>query len=626
MRRGVVLHAGNTRRRDAATPRATSHVRNAVALALAAALLTLCSPTTAAANALPSDRPSPEQTLAAYRQVESWVRAWQPPNADAAADDADATDAFPDGVVGAMVALRFNGRVVGRGAVIDDAIAPAEALALATVEAMRAAAASTPAGVRAEEVSERLAIDVQLAYDLRPLLGRTFAAVGAQVDPGRQGVAARSGESYGAVYPATMLTTGLTPERAVGVAATRAGLPPLELDQLRSEHNVRVYLFDVTHIAQPRAGAGPTFLTRGGRTQQTAGVTLAGVATAADRAAAHLLARRWPGDEAIAFMGDYLPASGQFEPLVAPPLEQALATLALARYAGSPGISASLGASAADAAWRALDSLRTAAPGETDTLADPIAAGAWLAAYAELRASPSPEPPIGLSSERLDAFAARAVDLALAAVDAERPLLPAPGRAIIALGLARAAAFQDDRADALTLAARTHVRRLFREAGPGSIVALMPWLLLAELAARDEADDVPSAEALDQLRELVGRHTITRTDAGPEAADLVGGIVFTRGRTPLPTWQSLKPIATLAIMLRDPRLTPADDRPRAFAELIPLLRFTMQLQADDAAGHMYANPDRAAGGFRAALWDQTMPLDTHALGLLALTEALRAAE
>ncbi len=92
----------------------------------------------------------------------------------------------------------------------------------------------------------------------------------------------------------------------------------------------------------------------------------------------------------------------------------------------------------------------------------------------------------------------------------------------------------------------------------------------------------------------------------------------------MPTWQSARPLAFVATMLGDPRLTDSGEVVKEQARLLPSLRFLKQLDADGAAGQMFLTPDRARGGIRAAVWDQRQPADATSLTLLTVCEALRA--
>jgi hypothetical protein len=125
------------------------------------------------------------------------------------------------------------------------------------------------------------------------------------------------------------------------------------------------------------------------------------------------------------------------------------------------------------------------------------------------------------------------------------------------------------------------------------------------------------------MRSTMWRFQMTPMDAGPDNADLVGGIVFPSAQNPLPSWQSSRPAAVIATMLADGRLTEPGEVPAELAHLLGLTRFLRQLAADEATGHMYADPARAAWGVRRALWDQRMPADATAMTLLSVTETLR---
>jgi hypothetical protein len=103
----------------------------------------------------------------------------------------------------------------------------------------------------------------------------------------------------------------------------------------------------------------------------------------------------------------------------------------------------------------------------------------------------------------------------------------------------------------------------------------------------------------------------------------VAGIVFTASRNPLPTWHSARPIAFMATMLGDDRLTGGDEFARELNQLLGSLRFLRQLSAGEAEGHMYRSPRRAMWGVRASVWDQRMPPEATALTLLTVCETVR---
>ena len=169
------------------------------------------------------------------------------------------------------------------------------------------------------------------------------------------------------------------------------------------------------------------------------------------------------------------------------------------------------------------------------------------------------------------------------------------------------------------------VRALLRETPPGEAVSLLPWIGWAELDLAGDAADIPSEIALRDVRSMVWRHQLQPADVGEDGRDLVGGVVFTRGRAPLPSWQTMRPLAFLATMFGDDRLTDAADVPDEATRPLASLRFVMQLAVGDAEMHMFRDRARALGGVRLAPWDQRQTLEASSLALLTLSEAIHAA-
>ena len=180
--------------------------------------------------------------------------------------------------------------------------------------------------------------------------------------------------------------------------------------------------------------------------------------------------------------------------------------------------------------------------------------------------------------------------------------------------------------DETTRRARAAVRSLLRETQPGMLIGLTPWVGWAELALLDEGEPVPSSIALREMRDLLWRHQVTFADAGEDSPDFVGGIVFTASRSPLPNWQAARPLALVATMLADPRLTDEREVGAELARLSLSLRFLLQLTVDDALMHMFRVRERAYGGVRTSPWDQRLQFDASVMTLLAIDETLRASE
>jgi hypothetical protein len=141
---------------------------------------------------------------------------------------------------------------------------------------------------------------------------------------------------------------------------------------------------------------------------------------------------------------------------------------------------------------------------------------------------------------------------------------------------------------------------------------------------------VKSASALVSLRETVLDHQLRRGDLLEIDRDLLGGIVLTGADSPLPTWQSLRPMGLLASMLGDESLTPGTIRSGEVSgqmlRMLEMLRFVRQLSAGEAVTHMYTDPGLSIGGVRASLWDQQMPLTASSLALVTVCETLESME
>ena len=175
------------------------------------------------------------------------------------------------------------------------------------------------------------------------------------------------------------------------------------------------------------------------------------------------------------------------------------------------------------------------------------------------------------------------------------------------------------------------IRRAFRDTPESALLSLMPDLAWADLALAGQTGiDPPSGPALRVLRTRLLDLQLNNADLAEADRDLAGGFVLDAGGSPLPTWQSTRPVAFLGTMLGEPSLTRGT---MASGEVVPnlielseSLRFVAQLTAEERIAHLYADPTVALGGVRASLWDQSMPLTASALGLLAVTESLESLE
>lgn len=559
--------------------------------------------------------PAAADSMAAWHAIEPWIRDWTVPAQPASLD--------PEGSTGAAVTLRLGGRILGRSSRMgDDGLCVWNAVRDAWLEAdgnLPFENDALRAGL-ARDAARAVTIDLELAGTLTPILGESESAIVATISPGYHGVAGRLGASLVGVFPGVMLTAGAPPAEGVRIAAGRLGLPPLAMGELVTKRGLTLYRFPTRHLAQTGPGAEPEFLYRGGRIVPLGDVTLARLRRAADECADQLIARRWKGPEAHGLLGDYDPVLDSYEPSIAPPLAQGLAAFALAKYASIEGAPAVRTRRAAEMARLLLSDLTRVTAEEADPLASALDAAAWLVA-ADALATVSPDAAGALPVD----FAAGARERVNACFENGAWTSDAPdsGRGLLALAMAvsalREGSTPEERSNA-----REAVRRLFRDTERARLVGELPWLGWAELALVEPGEPVPAAAALSEVRDLAQAFRVKEADAGPEFADMVGGVLFARSTTPLPTAQTLRPLAFLATMLADERLTPRDRRGAETGELLPSYRFVLQLIPGAEESAMYRDPTRSEGGVRRAAWDQHQPVEATAMGLVCLSELLRA--
>lgn len=582
-----------------------------VALLAASLLLGPSSPAQTDAPTLPS----PADALDAFNAVQAFVREWRAPEPAALRD--------PPGTHGACVTLRLAGKALGSAGVMSSA---GDSVALATRAALQEAAARAPVerdALREERIADlasAVTIDLQLAGRPTPLLGETFDEAAAQLSPGLEGVAARAPDGFVPVFPGEQLAANISPAQAIRAAASEAGLPLRELAELRRDHGAIVYRFPVLHAAQLEPGAGAMFLHRGGRIFPMHEMTAAVLRDTAAGVARSLMSRAWPGEEPRGMLGTYEPWVDRYDPLLASPEEQALAALALFRYAAMAGVDPAESARASRFAWRVLDDLAVIDEGEPGPLERPAAAALLVLALDAARVRPPGMSPVMDEEHPIASEARRIVTAAFDERQGWTTDADPASRAMLAHALA-ALAMGDD---TLRPSAGAAVRALFRDAPLGALPALTPWLGWAELALAQGEAAVPAATALRELRDAVWFHQIGYADAGAEDADLLGGVVFTAARTPLPTWQLARPVALLATMFADPRLTSDDEAMGELVRLMLAMRFIRQLTVDEPLMHMFRDAERSLGGVRGAPWDQRLRVDAAAMSLLAIVETLEA--
>ncbi len=564
--------------------------------------------------------PGADDAFAALTQVQAWLDQWRVPS--------DNVDGVFVPAPAASVEVRLDGRLIGRG---SSATVPTclNAARLALDEARTRLPVRNDALLEQNlaEHARRAAISLELAGGFVPLRARSIEAINLEAQMGVEGIAVRIGSRVEAMFPSMMLSTRTTPGMAASilirklrpdvvpfVADEAEGLVP---DDLIRDGTAIVYRFHTIHVAQPTPGRPATVLTRGGHVVELSQITSDTLVEMATRMARNLIDRRWPEGEALGMVGTVHPGTGRSEPIVASAYEQAMAAAALRRFAQMRGVGPRAASDAEAAAIAILADL---------AVIESVEAAPWDDAAASamcIIAATQGERPMDLDA-RAEAMLDRCAQTVRAAFNMDTgfaPDLPAAARGDVALALTRLA-LETDAPDDLELA-HGAIRRSLIDAGPGGLPMLLPWIGFAEveLAGAGAGDgEIPAAIALRDARDLVWEHQMTPADVDDDTRDFMGGIVFTRTGNMVPNWQSAKPIAFLAHMLGDDRLTEPDERGTEIIRMVRAMRFLRQLMADRYTGYRYANPTKATGGVRSSLFDDRMPAPATALSLMAACE------
>jgi hypothetical protein len=613
-RRGdAVSFQSNARRRV----RATSALAGAIILALPG--LALAAPAQRGPHG--DQTPEPADTgevISAWLTLRRWVDAFSLPGLNDATAGIPLTDA-----AGVCVILRQTGRVVGTG--IDSSggdlmVRRAAGRALGAVLA-------DPAAVNLRErqaapSGRGLTLELEVAGPLVPLLGRSFDDLAGQLDPGRDGVAMRRGERLAMAFPAQMRATNTAGrvERVVPTLTLELGLTPATLGELTRRFDVSVYRFRTVHMAQPATG-GPPFITfRGDDLVLDQDVTQPSLVDLARGIAEHLMGSDAPVEDPVGLLGTYRPTTDQYDPLIAPPLDQALAAWALARYGRLHGDAEPVARQAVEAAGQVLADLADVAPGESDPQADTAVCAAIVIAVLEhpdLRGHTDVPELFALARSRVRA--AYTPENGFARVD-DTAVTP-NGQALIAWALSRLLATGS--ADLDPALVRGAIDTAWTSVPEPRQISLLPWLGWAEADyAAATGGPIANAPRLQKIRRLADASRVGSPDR-PGPADLAGGLALTGGDRLSATAQTLRPAAFLAWMVRQPELTPPfDDAVADLNRTLATARFAMQLSVREASAWAYRNPGRALGGIRAAAWDCNQPVAAQALGLVFAAETM----
>jgi len=550
------------------------------------------------------------------------------------AGEGDIPPGEPAPAWGACVTLRVGGdRLSSRVLSLDGT---------ATGLAARAAVAlDAPAGGGG-------ALTVELLGRPLPLASGPLEEVALGIAPGLDAVVVRvGGAGAGAVFPDEQLASGLLPSEAIVLALRRAlggRLPEGVADapgaweglagRMAGDGSLAVLRAPAVVLVQPEAGLSPFVAYRGGRVVPLGSLTPESLADWAAMMADHLRGRLVGGLEPVGLGGTLDPLRGRTLDAVDGPLEQALAAHALLRYARSAwadGASADRARATGVVLLRQLAIVVPVRVGAMAELGDraPLERAPWerasWSAMALVALEGVDEGTIARHGE-LGELRARCAATVRGAVErtltgggrlvdgvaaGERGLV---ARGLVALGGSPAGVGWEARVG------RSIAASVAQSVPPELLVGQMPWLV----GALGEGLPPEAVGPLASMRSLVVGHQLGASDVVGVGRDMAGGVVFTRGGTPLPTWQTARAAAGLGRLLG---VAPARGAERAerFMELLRSLRFLRQLTADGSLEHLWAADAGARGGVRAALWVQRMPSAATGLTLLAVCEALDAA-
>jgi hypothetical protein len=573
--------------------------------------------TTAPARGKPD--PDAADVVAAYMAARSWIDDFDLP----APGDTAAMVSIGD-ATGVCVILRHSGRVIGTG---TDSTGDGLMVRRATGRALGQvlgdpAVAALPAGQVASP-GRALTLQLEVAGALVPLIGRTFADIAGQLEPGLDGVAIRRGERLAMLFPARVRANNTAGrlERLLPALAVDVGLAVMPLPELAQRFDVSMYRFRTIDLAQATPRRPPYQTTRGDVLVLDEAVTPESIEQLARGIAEHLAASFAQVGEPVGLMGTYQPLSDRYEPLIAPPMEQALAAWALSRYGRLPSLDAETAARVQALAAGLLEDLSVVAPGETDPLESAVACAAIVHAALEhptfLAGDRAPRlfleaaARVGSGWTRHDGF----VD-----IDEQVPV-PPHARALVASAMCRLLASDVTTVDDST--ARGALDAAWESVPPHGRVALLPWIGWGEADYAAATGRPVAAAQLRAMRDLLDgarldRVTLLKT-GGP---DLAGGFDLSRRRTGLATSQSLRPAAMLAWMIRHPEFTAPDEAPLALGRMLQTMRFITQLAVRDSLLWSCPYPERARGGIRQATWDWDQPVPAQALALVTATEML----
>lgn len=569
-----------------------------------------------------------------YLTAREWLDAMSPPSID---DDGSAVS-LP-GVRGVAMILRFEGRVIGEGedwplTVGDDRMLR-RAMGRAIASALGSELLRNVDAVAREETGKRLSLEIDFAGKPEPLLGRTIDECVTRLDRGLDGIAVRRGYpgsiSWHVAFPATLVAnnTARAPRAVIDRLVHDAGLPLKDLPELVQIEPVGIFRFASLRLAQSAPDAPPLPRGRGITRVVDAEITKESVAAHA-MGILRRFARALPpeeGNEAmprgIGIFGTYSPVRDTYEPLIAPPQDQAFVAWAAAAVATSSMFSDEERFEARALADRVLRDFVETTPTESRPL-DTVPAMAGIVCAIELLVQ-SPDP----NGEGIAADLVETGRLAREKLT-ERLVRGNNVNERALASLAAAMTVGTERRMVLATELRKVLDALWRLPNREQVLSIFPWLVLADshYARATGEGTVHSTEALNFVR-LLFLVQAGFAELGGEA-DLRGGFRLSGERRAGVTSQSLRPGLAIAGMLSYSGFVPTYTAEGVQTvmlmrqRLIALLRFVQELTVSGDLPKFYRNPKRVEGGVREALWDSEQTVPANALAVLLDVTALQA--
>lgn len=590
--------------------------------------------------------PDENTALDGFLAARAWLDADALPALDAQAAQIElpATNAV-------CVLLRLNGRLVGVG---EDATGDRLMLRRATGRAVvKALGDETIRSVRAtlgDKVTARLSLEIELAGEPTPLLGRTIADAAARIVPGRDGIAVRRGETIVRAFPSRLIASDNAdrPDGTIAALLVDAGLPAKDLNQYADTDRVSLARFATIRLRESSPGGAPEVITRGGRAIELVEITpnatmrmaiqlttrLAGQLVAAPKSEqpqempqekpqdAHPIdAHSVDAQHAdTRLLGTLNPTADRYDPPFADARQSALAALALAYAARVPQFPEALATQARNDAQRLVSSIASLPDAERPATVDSVCALALCAssvADEDLRAD---------SRENLRAQLAARVRTQIAAHTSIDPAV-SPVPAAFAAAASAALGADGNAAEAARIARA--ILAAFHDR-PGTL--LQTALPLALLARQSALEPACAAEIRATIASLAEQLAAQQIGADPLAfegmpADLVGGLFPPSGPRMRVDSECLRHAAAFAFAFPKTAATGAATGAAKAPAALSLatrrsLRFLAQHTADDPWVGGFRHPEALRGLVRASLATDDCPPEPTIYGLLLAIAAL----